>query len=63
MPALERELEAIAEETGFSGVVRVDRGGEVEIEKAYGEAHRGFGIPNAVDTRFALATCPSSATT
>jgi CubicO group peptidase (beta-lactamase class C family) len=54
--ALERELDAIAAETGFSGVVRVDRGTEVEVERAYGEAHRGFGIPNAVDTRFALAS-------
>jgi CubicO group peptidase (beta-lactamase class C family) len=56
MAALEQELEAIADETGFSGVVRVDRGGQVEIEKAYGDAHRGFGIPNTVDTRFALAS-------
>jgi CubicO group peptidase (beta-lactamase class C family) len=62
MAALERELEAIAEETGFSGVVRVDRGGAVEIEKAYGDAHRGFGIPNAVDTRFALASGTKSLT-
>ena len=41
---------------GFSGVVRVDRGGEVELAKAYGLAHRGYGIPNTVDTQFAIAS-------
>ncbi|HET9288913.1 MAG TPA: serine hydrolase domain-containing protein [Gaiella sp.] len=56
MGALERELDAIAKETAFSGVVRVDRGAEVELERAYGAAHRGLGVPNAVDTRFALAS-------
>lgn len=39
----------------FSGVVRVDRDDEVFAE-AYGLAHRGYGIQNTVDTRFALAS-------
>ena len=52
----ELELDAIASETGFSGVVRVDRGDRVEVLKAYGLAHRGYDIPNEVDTRFALAS-------
>src|SRR4051812_29589037 len=52
----ELELDVIASETGFSGVVRVDRGDRVEIVKAYGLADRGYGIPNQVDTRFALAS-------
>ena len=52
----EPELDAIASETGFSGVVRVDRGDRVEIEKAYGLADRSYDIPNEVDTRFALAS-------
>ena len=56
MGGLDREIDDLAAETGFSGVVRVDRGGRTEIEQAYGEAHRGFGIPNTVDTRFALAS-------
>jgi CubicO group peptidase (beta-lactamase class C family) len=56
MGALEHELDAVAAEAGFSGVVRVDREGKLEVERAYGEAHRGFGAPNAVDTRFALAS-------
>jgi CubicO group peptidase (beta-lactamase class C family) len=36
--------------------VRVDRDGDVVLEKAYGLAHRGFGIPNEIDTRFAIAS-------
>ena len=52
----EPELDLIASETAFSGVVRVDRGDRVEISKAYGLAHRGYGIANEVDTRFALAS-------
>ena len=52
----ELELDAIASETGFSGVVRVDRGDTVEIVKAYGLADRSYTIPNEVDTRFGLAS-------
>jgi CubicO group peptidase (beta-lactamase class C family) len=52
----ELDLDAIASETRFSGVVRVDRGDRVEIAKAYGLAHRSYDIPNEVDTRFALAS-------
>jgi CubicO group peptidase (beta-lactamase class C family) len=54
--ALERELDSVASETGFSGVVRVDRADRIELEKAYGLAHRGYEIPNEVDTRFAIAS-------
>jgi CubicO group peptidase (beta-lactamase class C family) len=57
MSDLERELDAIAGETGFSGVVRIDRADRMEVvSKAYGLAHRGYEIPNAVDTRFAIAS-------
>lgn len=56
MSLLEQELDALAAETGFSGVVRVDRDGREELAKAYGLAHRGWEIPNTVDTRFALAS-------
>jgi CubicO group peptidase (beta-lactamase class C family) len=55
MTALEAEIDALAAETEFSGAVRVDRGQDV-LAKAYGLAHRGFGIPNTVDTRFATAS-------
>ena len=56
MSELESELDALAAETGFSGVVRVDVADRVVVVKAYGLAHRGCGIPNAVDTRFAIAS-------
>jgi len=48
-------IEKIVAGTGFSGVVRVDRGGMTEAA-AYGLAHRGHGIANTVDTRFAIAS-------
>jgi CubicO group peptidase (beta-lactamase class C family) len=53
---LEHTLDSIADAEGFSGVVRVDRGDAVELAKAYGLAHRGYEIPNTVDTQFALAS-------
>jgi Beta-lactamase len=53
---LEASVDRVAAETGFSGVVRVDRGDDVQLAKAYGLAHRGCQIANAVDTRFAIAS-------
>ncbi|CAM4037768.1 serine hydrolase [Kibdelosporangium persicum] len=50
------EVERIAGETGFTGVVSVDRRGAVEFAKAYGYAHRGLEIPNTLDTRFGIAS-------
>jgi hypothetical protein len=46
MNDLEGSVDRIAAETAFSGVVRIDRGYEVEFIKAYGFAHRGWEIPN-----------------
>jgi CubicO group peptidase (beta-lactamase class C family) len=54
--ALRADVDRVAAETSFSGVVRVDRAGEVELLAAYGEAHRGWGIANTTDTRFATAS-------
>jgi CubicO group peptidase (beta-lactamase class C family) len=62
VPSLEEELDAIASETEFSGVVRVDRGDAIVLAKAYGLAHRGYGIPNEVDTRFGTASATKSLT-
>jgi CubicO group peptidase (beta-lactamase class C family) len=53
---LESELDAIAAETGFNGVLRVDGPDGIALEKAYGLAHRAYGIPNRVDTQFAIAS-------
>jgi CubicO group peptidase (beta-lactamase class C family) len=54
--ALEKELDAIASETAFSGVVRVHSADGIEVAKAYGLAHRAYEIPNGVDTQFAIAS-------
>lgn len=49
-------VDALARETDFSGVVRVDRAGETAMTQAYGFAHRALEIPNTVDTQFGLAS-------
>ena len=56
MSGIDQELDAVAAETSFHGVVRVDDRDEVVVEKAYGLAHRGWEIPNRVDTRFGIAS-------
>ena len=53
---LERELDDLAAEISFAGVVRVDDPGHETRAKAYGLAHRGYAIPNTVDTRLAVAS-------
>jgi CubicO group peptidase (beta-lactamase class C family) len=59
---LEEAVDALAEKTGFSGVVRVDRAGETELARAYGLADRGHEIPNTVDTQFATASATKGLT-
>jgi CubicO group peptidase (beta-lactamase class C family) len=56
MPGLEDELDRIAAETAFSGVLRVDSADGIEVAKAYGLAHRGHQIHNEVETQFAIAS-------
>jgi CubicO group peptidase (beta-lactamase class C family) len=56
MLPLEDAVDSAADRTGFSGVVRVDYSGGIELAKAYGLADRGHEIPNAVDTRFGIAS-------
>jgi CubicO group peptidase (beta-lactamase class C family) len=62
MSRLVDEVDALAGTSAFSGVVRVDRGGEVLVERAYGHANRASQLPNAVDTRFAIASGMKSVT-
>jgi CubicO group peptidase (beta-lactamase class C family) len=59
---LEPELAALAAETAFSGVVHIDREDRFELAKAYGLAHRGYEIPNELDTRFGTASGTKSLT-
>ena len=56
MSGLGASIDELAASTGFSGVVRVDRGDESVFAGAYGLAHRGLGIANSVDTRFGIAS-------
>jgi CubicO group peptidase (beta-lactamase class C family) len=53
---LSATIDALAAEHGFSGVVSVDRGGEVELARAYGLADLAHQVPNTVDTRFGIAS-------
>jgi CubicO group peptidase (beta-lactamase class C family) len=62
MRGLEGSVDRLAAKTGFSGVVRVDRGDDVQLLKAYGLAHRGFHVPNKVDTQFAVASATKGLT-
>jgi CubicO group peptidase (beta-lactamase class C family) len=50
------DIDKIAQETGFSGVVSIDRAGQVEFAKAYGLANRAYQVPNSLDTRFGIAS-------
>lgn len=43
-------------ESGFTGVCLVKRGDAEILHEAYGLAHRGFRIPNTVETRFDIAS-------
>jgi CubicO group peptidase (beta-lactamase class C family) len=54
--SIEHEVDQMATATSFSGVVRVDRGDETVVAKAYGLADRRWEIPNEVGTRFAIAS-------
>src|SRR5829696_6294650 len=56
MSELARAVDEVAATTGFSGVVRVDRGDELVLATAYGLAHRGARVANTVDTPFGIAS-------
>lgn len=62
MESLEDEVDRVAAETGFSGVVRVDRGDKIEMAKAFGLAHCGLQVANTVDTQFATASAVKGVT-
>jgi CubicO group peptidase (beta-lactamase class C family) len=58
----EDRLSDAAHRTGFSGVVRVEREGRVELEKAYGFADRRHRMPNTVTTQLATASATKGLT-
>jgi CubicO group peptidase (beta-lactamase class C family) len=45
-----------ADSGSFSGVVALEEKGERILEVAHGFAHRGWQIPNTIDTRFRVAS-------
>src|SRR3954447_109215 len=56
MAALDDDIDQLADETGFSGVVRVDDADGPVLAKPYGMAQRQLQVPNTVDTQFGLAS-------
>lgn len=56
MQTLQDAVDEVAQDTGFSGVVRVDGSDGVELARAYGLSDRAHAIANTVDTRFAIAS-------
>lgn len=62
MDELTASTSALATETGFSGVVRVDEGGDTVFEAAYGMADRSHNVPNTPSTIFGLASGAKSFT-
>lgn len=51
-----QEIDSLAEQGGFAGVVAVDRSGQIQFAKAYGLAHRAHQVPDTPGTRFAIAS-------
>ncbi|MFF0149263.1 CubicO group peptidase (beta-lactamase class C family) [Amycolatopsis sulphurea] len=49
-------IDGLAARTGFTGALLVRRGTETVLGRAYGWAHRGYQVPNTVDTRFGIAS-------
>jgi CubicO group peptidase (beta-lactamase class C family) len=50
------EVDRVAVESGFSGVVRIDQDGAIAFAQGYGMADRAHEIPNTIDTQFGLAS-------
>jgi CubicO group peptidase (beta-lactamase class C family) len=56
MSELSRRVEEKAAETGFAGVVRLERTGVVALDAAYGLADRRHGIPMTTDNQLGMAS-------
>lgn len=62
MSSLAAEVGRIAAQHGFSGAVRIDIEGRVEVNTAYGLASRASGVANTPATRFAIASATKGLT-
>ncbi|HEY2828646.1 MAG TPA: serine hydrolase domain-containing protein, partial [Thermoanaerobaculia bacterium] len=49
-------VKPLVQYNAFSGVVLAAKGDKIVVQKAYGMADYEFGVPNTVDTRFAIAS-------
>ena len=50
------DVDRVAAESDFAGVVRVDRAGTTELSAAYGLADRRHGIPMTPDSQLGIAS-------
>ena len=62
MDDLAADIQSIAAETGFSGVVRIDDADGVVFASAHGLAQRGHEIRNTLETQFGIASGAKSLT-
>jgi CubicO group peptidase (beta-lactamase class C family) len=62
MPTLPELVDATARESGFSGVVRVDRRGVTEVAQAHGYADRAHGIGTTLDQQLGTASATKGLT-
>jgi CubicO group peptidase (beta-lactamase class C family) len=53
---IKRICDDFSKDNSFSGACLVKRGDDVIFTKAYGLAHKGFNIPNSIDTLFDTAS-------
>lgn len=56
LAALDTHLRIAAAADAFSGVVRIERDGDLLFERAYGTASRRWGVPVRTSTRFDVAS-------
>jgi CubicO group peptidase (beta-lactamase class C family) len=54
--AIDSYLHARADDDAFSGVVRIERSGDVLLERGYGLASRAWGVPCSPEQRFDTAS-------
>jgi CubicO group peptidase (beta-lactamase class C family) len=54
--AIADEVDGLARQSRFSGVIRVDHAGSTDLAVAYGDADRAHRIANEVDTQLAIAS-------
>ncbi len=59
---IDRGLDELLKASDFSGAVRIDDGAGTTIAAAHGMANRAAGLPNTVDTRFAVASATKGVT-